>query len=129
MGAAKVYSSLNNTSCEVQSKPSHLYEISKTENQHWKMLVDLLIKHDWKRGKLADLILESVRIQEIVGGLSVEEQDYVKEHSAKMLKTREFFTNAGLKVAGMAVKALGSEPTPTFSIELERMTLNTQSHC
>ena len=49
IGAAQVYSSLCKTSYtkDIQNKPSHLYEISKAPQEHWQMLVDLLIKCDW----------------------------------------------------------------------------------
>lgn len=48
VGGAKVYQSLdNNTSCELNEKPSHLYEISKADSEHWQFLTDLLIKCDW----------------------------------------------------------------------------------
>jgi hypothetical protein len=49
IGAAQVFSSLCSTcdTKELQNKPRHLYEISKTDSTHWQMLVDLLIKCEW----------------------------------------------------------------------------------
>ena len=46
IGAAKVYGFLCDTSrtSEINEKPKHLYEISKSDSQHWQMLVDLLTR-------------------------------------------------------------------------------------
>ena len=44
VGGANVYQSVRRMSDELNTKPSHLYEISKADSQHWQMLVDLLTR-------------------------------------------------------------------------------------
>jgi hypothetical protein len=41
VNAARVYLEVN-TSLPLNEKPSHLYEISKTDSTHWQLLTDLL---------------------------------------------------------------------------------------
>lgn len=67
---------------------------------------------NWEKGKLQQLITDSVRVSAEITTLNTTAQQVVVKEIDELTKAREFFSNAGLKVASMAVKSLGNEPKP-----------------
>ena len=67
---------------------------------------------NWEKGKLQQLVTDSVRVSAEITTLNTTAQQVVVNEIDELTKAREFFSKAGLKVASMAVKSLGEKPKP-----------------
>ena len=66
----------------------------------------------WVKGKFQQLITEGARVVEEISTLDSTVQQLVVNGIDELAKAKEFYFKAGQKVAVMAVKSLGTAPTP-----------------
>jgi hypothetical protein len=66
----------------------------------------------WEKGKFQQLIQDAARVSGEISTLDSTAQQVVVKEIDELTKAREFYSKAGQKVAVMAVKSLGTAPTP-----------------
>jgi hypothetical protein len=100
-------------------------EIDEATGINYKSVERASKKDVWQKGILSQLIIDKVRIDAKIVTLEQAQKDVVTKEVAERLKHIEFFTKAGLKVASMAIRSMGDEPTPTDCKVVSETLINT----
>jgi hypothetical protein len=87
-------------------------EIDEATGINYKSVERTSKKEAWQKGILSQLISDKTRVEAEFVTLESAQAEVVTNEVSERLKHIDWFTKAGLKVASMAVKSMGSDPKP-----------------